>query len=40
MERYTCLECQASWTDQIERIPDRNVHNPVTGESKLVRGED
>lgn len=40
MERYTCLECGASWTDQIAAIPDRNVHNPVDGTSELVMGEE
>lgn len=40
MDRYTCGECQASWTDQIEAIPGRNVTNPVTGEKYYQPGQD
>lgn len=39
MERYTCAECWNSWTDQIEAIPGREVHNPVTGKNYYEPGE-
>lgn len=39
LERYTCLECQFAWQDQIEAIPDRNVRDPVKGTTEFVRGE-
>lgn len=40
MDRYTCMECSNSWTDQVEAIPDRTTYNPVTEEVKRVRGQD
>jgi len=40
MERYTCIECHASWTDQIEAIPGRLVKDPVTGKESYVPGQD
>lgn len=39
MERYTCHECGASWTDQIEAVPGRNVTNPVTNETYYQPGD-